>query len=1361
MKKVLKKAFSVILVLSLVFTMSAIAISGQTTALAEEPDANPIKVTAKADSPISITKTEDFDDIYDGILALRTEKYTIKHDYSQICKVNVINNGDKTVEYYLVVENDYEDLSMNFIKSGSKASPFIIQPGETQEVELAVFAQNAEKTEYKLPIYAYVIEDDWDYCDASNVVDITCESVSLSFIKKDIANDEHTLSQSIELTNNGEYVSDVTLSIAGDAEEYVSINPIVQNFQMKKGDSVTVKLRPDLTKMKDNKVSSISGKLEVSGGGKKQYFDIQFDTKGQNITSMTIGELVQLQSKKDTSKKSPAKSKATATASYVFDMGEITYDVKGSQCTNRGKVTTEYYMDDIIEIHPTKSRSIGTDDVHLYLTSRMYGGSYVDKTTTNYDYYLNGEWVARSQNTGLTEVSIVELPTDNLRFGSLNTIERDYDTDPGTHFVTAETQITLTVPADAKISYIGSPETLDDVRSLPDGAIYSENIFSTSEKVYVGEKTTISFNVYNRGSAAGTFDINVSDGHNIIYTKTGHELDAFSSDTISFDWTPENTASQITVSLTNTSDTDEKDSTNNTATKAITVKEHVAPTISSVADVNLTYREDVILSANVQNADDVTNVAFYVDNNLVKGTVKSGVKGSETRYYITAPNYNIGAHEIKVAVTYSTGTTETAELSKTATLTVADKTWKVPVIESIEPTSVLFGHSEYIDVYVSNSEDVNEITYYIDSEESSYIPNDLSAGDHEIRVVVTYETSPGVTSTVEKIQKFTVLSEDESTFTFTLDEAFKNPTFRLYNYYSEYYYDWDYVSVSEKNGAYSLSLTNDMYNNPGQYVLYISTDAGFLFLPLDAESHDIKLTDCKKLSYTQKTGLTINRVYAQKVNDKSLSSMTITKEESMYLLPGTYTFSISYSYKGRNFSRNINIDISDNDVEFDLTSTFKEFTLNFTDEVNTVNARMYYKTPWGYYDYDSMYTSYDEEAGKYTAFFTSEDSLNKFNSTDDCFLLVWTNDAVYKCKMKSNKKSSDDTIINLSKSNLKKLSLVVDDPETIKVQEVEVICNDFYAYLYSDVIYLPEGNYTIDVTCKFNEKTSIQKSYEADLTKDQEIKLDNDLSKLTVSWSEAYQQSSANISAYGNNSHSFSATISSGDTIAVQKDFYSPSIYLYRNESYYSIYSKAIDLSSADASWNIGDSFNGKIANSFDGNFSGKSYIRIELEDLLDENGNYLSYFGSNSEDDNLKGYVIFTNTENSEEVYKVPVSLDSLYSFSIELPNATGTFNVSLNLSTNNAMEEPITPEDPCKDGHEWGEWEYNNDAKFFREGTCTRKCLNCDETETKIAEGTAGWHAYVCGGNRSWVTVTVIVAIAFITRIVLHFTFWYIPWM
>lgn len=1355
MNRKIKKAISIILVSLFLFSACYTNIFAQKSLFAEKLNEDSVKVSATADSPISIVKSEGSDDnIFDGLLTLKTTKYSIKHDYSQICKVNVTNNGNRALEYYLAIENDYEDLSMNFIKSGSKASPFIIQPKETQEVELAIFAQNAEKTEYKFPIYAYIIENNEEYCDAANVVNVVCESASMNFSMKNVSNDEHTLSQTIELTNNGEYISDVTLSIKGDAEEYVSINPIVQNYQMKRNDSIKIKLRPDLTKMKDKKITSVLGKLEVSGCGKKQYFNINFDSKGQEIASMTIGELVKLQNQKST----------RSSSSRAYNMGSFTYDVKGSQCTNRGKVTTDYYLDDIIEMSHKNTRAISSDDLHLFLTSRMYGGSYVDRTTTNYDYYLNGALVATSQNSGLTEVSVVELPTDNLKFGEVNTIVRDYDTDPGTHFVTAETQITLTVPADARISYIGSPETLDDVRSLPDGAIYSENIFSTSDKVYIGEKTNINFNIYNRGSAAGTFDINVSDGKNIIYSETSHEMNAFSSDTISFDWIPENPTSQITVSLTNTSGVDERDISNNTATKEITVKEHVAPTFESISDVNVTYGEDVILSADVRNADDVTNVAFFVDNKLVEGTIKSGVKNSNTRYFITASDYNIGEHDIKVVITYSTDKTKTAEISKTATLWVEDKDWEIPTIETINPSIVLFGSSEYIDVYISNNNDVKRINYYIDGKESSsYIADDLLAGEHELRIVVTYETSPGVMASVEKTQKLTVLSKQESSFTFTLDETFNNPEFRLYNYYSENYYDWDYVDISEEDGVYTLPLSKDMYNKPQDYVLYVSSDAGFLFIPLNSKTHNIKLSDCKKLSYVQKDGVEINSVYVQNVNDKVLSSISISREKSVYLLPGMYTFNIYYSYKGNSFSKYINIDISDNDVEIDLISNFKEYTLNFADEVDTVNARMYYKTSWGYYDYDSMYTNFDEKTRKHTAFFTDEDSLARFNSSEDVFFLVWTNDAVYKCAVKSKGKSSEDTVINLSKSDLKKLTLVVDDPETIKVQEVEIQESEFYTTLYSDVIYLPEDNYTIGVTCSFNEKAIIQKSYRVELNKDQELKLDNDLSSLIVTWSNAYNKSNVDISAYGRNNHYFSANISSGEKVSAQKDIYDIDIKLRRNNSYFGIYSYSVDLLSTDAILNIGDSFSGKISNTFDGNYSGKSYIRIELDDLKDENANILSYFNSNSEEDNLKGYVIFTSTENSKEAYKVPVSLDSIYSFSIELPNETGSFNVSIELSTDNTMEpeEPITPEDPCKNGHEWGEWKYNNDAKFFREGTCTRKCINCDETETKIAEGTAGWHDYVCGGNHSWVTVAVIVSIAVIVKIVLHYTFWYIPWM
>ena len=58
--------------------------------------------------------------------------------------------------------------------------------------------------------------------------------------------------------------------------------------------------------------------------------------------------------------------------------GAIYYDIYGRQCTNAGKVTTKFYVPEF-----------ENNNVELYDTGRMYNGSYVNSTQTNYQYYLN------------------------------------------------------------------------------------------------------------------------------------------------------------------------------------------------------------------------------------------------------------------------------------------------------------------------------------------------------------------------------------------------------------------------------------------------------------------------------------------------------------------------------------------------------------------------------------------------------------------------------------------------------------------------------------------------------------------------------------------------------------------------------------------------------------------------------------------------------------------------------------------------------------------------------------------------------------------------------------------------------------
>ena len=150
---------------------------------------------------------------------------------------------------------------MNFVRNGSVDSPLVIAPGETQRVQLDIFAQNAEGGRYKLPVYATLVDGTTETKDAKTTLTVQCDTVSLNLSCTEVSSSAYTLAKTMRLQNNGEALSDVTLSLSGDAADYVQLNPIVSNYQMDRNASVEFKASPDLTKMKNNRVSVVSGSI--------------------------------------------------------------------------------------------------------------------------------------------------------------------------------------------------------------------------------------------------------------------------------------------------------------------------------------------------------------------------------------------------------------------------------------------------------------------------------------------------------------------------------------------------------------------------------------------------------------------------------------------------------------------------------------------------------------------------------------------------------------------------------------------------------------------------------------------------------------------------------------------------------------------------------------------------------------------------------------------------------------------------------------------------------------------------------------------------------------------------------------------
>ena len=1714
-----------------------------------------VYISASSDNNINIKNDTDVPPDYDysGNLYIYADSQYIKRDYSQKAYVYVTNYSKKTLEYYLLSKNSYDDIYMNFVRSGSVDSPLVIQAGESQKIELDIFAQNAKNSEYEIPVYAMLVDGSEAVEDAKCTLNLYCDDVYFNFSFREIAANESTLAKTIKLTNNGDALTDVTISLEGQIADYVMLNPIVSNHQMKRYDSIEIKASPDLTKMKSNNASLIKGYLVVSSAGKSQKFELVFDTKGQEITSTTMGQLALKQSDNpfygmelvedsvdfdltlngdeltatsnveylcedgeplglslkvsssrydgnvedyqqtveilecaeegfkvhvsfavsneellkiidefiasnrpqtfmlrsldlgiggfenyredvheagsnysfdfvlefdhqiglisETGSKHISKSLALVSilddgvdaysyfsdptktteekimygtltvgtmalsvaavavggfgAGLVFALTSLSLnmlktflknnpyntsvniDIEGYQCTNAGAIISNFYANEYkkyvkvvgvmlspnltkinigetaslyadvypddatnkavtwessdpdvatvsssgvvtglkegstvitvrtvdggkidtasvivripvegvllfpveIDMYPgsvsyfvesvfpanatnknvtwsssnpdvatvdsngmveaisegvayitvetvdgkftatssvtvkesavkavfdpaelivpkdgshvanlvisseddvefevesisfeSNNKSVATVDenglitgvdygeatitatvvtnkgtvtcsagvvvskpvesvmifdadtatsmnvgetqsvlyyvyptdagnqavtwsssdesvatvdqsgtitaigegtvtitvtteeggftdtmtvvvspaqsmtfdlrsaapkatenagsgVGLFVTSRMYGGDgvnkwygdsspdYVDIADTTYTYTLNGKKVGTSHNSGVTDLSIVEIPVEYLRFGANNTLICDYDTNPGHYFVNTDTQITITYPADTPISYIGSPADLQDIRALPDYAIYSENIFGNGENVVIGNEIEVSFNVYNRGSMGGWFDIVVTDKNGEIYVEENHYLDAFTGDVISFKWTPEYASEDLTVTLTNKSvGIDERSEENNQATRTFIARERTKPVIESITPDYLVEGEGTFI-ATVSSYEDVADVKFYIDDVACEGEVKSSKLNGVKRYWITCPN--------------------------------------------------------------------------------------ITQGTHNIKVVATYISGKDLTDTVEKSIEIDVLDKDWNKCKFTIDENATGIRYYIYDIENGYYYST--YDITRNGTECTMVITKEIYDNPAGYYLCIKTNEGFMFKNMSEMEDGFVYSDCRTLTFVEDANLQVSDISLVRFDDKYINAWLYNSE--MYLTPGEYIFNVSFYYYGEYRSTEIEVDVTDDDVTIDLSEYVTKYRFKFADEIQgEANYSLWYRNK---YD-DSWYSLDLIEVVEDDVFMVMPYAYDKYTLeyADEIFVLVTTDDIAFIYDVDSN---SD--IITINKSKLQKYKVSANnDSSDFKMREVWVENDRLSVVLYAETIYLTPGEYEITVTYKDAEIADSVMMTMSSRTYGYATQTLNSQSKnLIINWSDSYLGNNGYIYAVGQNGEAVGYTeVTSGDAIAVADDVYNIKTNLVRNESRYTVNSY-VDLYS-DVNVSISSKFVGAITNTFD-TYKPNSEITLYIDDLCDENGNELVEFISNNYADNLYGNVILTNVNDENDKYYIPVSLDKINSVDIKLPEVVGEFSVELEVCTATDLivpELPVEPEIP-----------------------------------------------------------------------------------
>lgn len=302
MKKI-RKLLSCILVFTFFVNLMPTTLLADTLSLEDG-----LKISADLDGTINIEATETITEedgggegeeeilpnIY-GVLEITADMQTINRDYSQSCEVIVKNNSSTPYKYYMVSDNKYDDLAMNFVKECSIEKPLIIYPNEEQKIELSVFAQNAELLEYKIPICAYIVDSENSKLESRKTITIKCKDTKFDISCNLNSTDDATLTKTFTLINNGDKITDITLSADDSLKDYVIFNPIVENYEMDTNDKVDFTIRPDLTKMSKENLQKLSGQIIIKSGSKSKNVDIIFDTEGQEITTTTMGELSLIQ----------------------------------------------------------------------------------------------------------------------------------------------------------------------------------------------------------------------------------------------------------------------------------------------------------------------------------------------------------------------------------------------------------------------------------------------------------------------------------------------------------------------------------------------------------------------------------------------------------------------------------------------------------------------------------------------------------------------------------------------------------------------------------------------------------------------------------------------------------------------------------------------------------------------------------------------------------------------------------------------------------------------------------------------------------------------------------------------------------
>jgi hypothetical protein len=214
----------------------------------------------------------------------RNKNYSYYAESTSTCGTNTssvrtfyIGNGicftkdvyDFTVERDVEVPTTYDDLVLGFVGAGSQDNIIPLNPGKSKDITLAVHLQDAMNEEYEFMANLTSSKGDETLTDTARIK-IHVHVPRIDYEIEEIGVDEITLMKTFRLTNKGDPITDLTISVADNLKENAYIEPVIEHYRLDEGASIEFNVVPILSSpdfQPASPIPPVEGDISVNAAG--------------------------------------------------------------------------------------------------------------------------------------------------------------------------------------------------------------------------------------------------------------------------------------------------------------------------------------------------------------------------------------------------------------------------------------------------------------------------------------------------------------------------------------------------------------------------------------------------------------------------------------------------------------------------------------------------------------------------------------------------------------------------------------------------------------------------------------------------------------------------------------------------------------------------------------------------------------------------------------------------------------------------------------------------------------------------------------------------------------------------------------